>query len=246
MAHFEKIADRYNPTNFATSRGYPDRLLLEDSQTDWTIDLAGYMPENYTDPEVLNNPLADHPAPNPDLIRGRLMPGDGVQFNDLGYPICPIGRTGIEGRGLLYRFGANYLSLLALISGNTVLVIERTDNGNLALPGGYVEAGETFVEAATREAREEIIPGHSFRDARQVGKFIVLPDSKITDNAWITAGIVVDIIDRVEDVKLRPNLNEVRRAEWMDISEAQGRMFPAHQFLLSVVMKELGMEGQYV
>jgi ADP-ribose pyrophosphatase YjhB (NUDIX family) len=36
-----------------------------------------------------------------------------------------------------------------------VLLIRRTDNGNWALPGGAVDFGESLIQAAVRETREE-------------------------------------------------------------------------------------------
>jgi 8-oxo-dGTP pyrophosphatase MutT (NUDIX family) len=36
-----------------------------------------------------------------------------------------------------------------------VLVIHRTDNGNWALPGGALDLGESLVQTAVREVREE-------------------------------------------------------------------------------------------
>ena len=36
-----------------------------------------------------------------------------------------------------------------------ILLIRRTDNGNLALPGGGMDLGETITHAAVREVKEE-------------------------------------------------------------------------------------------
>jgi len=36
-----------------------------------------------------------------------------------------------------------------------ILVIRRTDNGNLAVPGGGMDLGESIVETAVRETKEE-------------------------------------------------------------------------------------------
>lgn len=36
-----------------------------------------------------------------------------------------------------------------------ILLIRRTDNGNLALPGGGMDLGESITEAAVREVKEE-------------------------------------------------------------------------------------------
>jgi 8-oxo-dGTP pyrophosphatase MutT (NUDIX family) len=36
-----------------------------------------------------------------------------------------------------------------------ILVIQRSDNGNWALPGGAIDLGESLVQAAVRETKEE-------------------------------------------------------------------------------------------
>src|SRR5579875_2271408 len=36
-----------------------------------------------------------------------------------------------------------------------ILMIRRTDNGNWAVPGGGIELGESLIEAAMRETKEE-------------------------------------------------------------------------------------------
>ena len=36
-----------------------------------------------------------------------------------------------------------------------ILLIRRTDNGNWALPGGAIDLGESMIDAAVRETREE-------------------------------------------------------------------------------------------
>ena len=44
---------------------------------------------------------------------------------------------------------------VAVFRGAELLLIQRRDNGLWALPGGFVEVGETLAEAAAREFREE-------------------------------------------------------------------------------------------
>jgi ADP-ribose pyrophosphatase YjhB (NUDIX family) len=40
-------------------------------------------------------------------------------------------------------------------TGTRLLLIQRTDNGRWAVPGGYMESGEDFAEACAREVWEE-------------------------------------------------------------------------------------------
>jgi 8-oxo-dGTP pyrophosphatase MutT (NUDIX family) len=48
-----------------------------------------------------------------------------------------------------------------------ILLILRADTGEWALPGGYMEPGETFVDAGVREVREET--GLTVVDPRMLG-----------------------------------------------------------------------------
>jgi len=70
---------------------------------------------------------------------------------------------------LLSHFQDNLLHLSPLVGASTVvqsngqiLLIQRTDNGLWAIPGGLVEIGEALAEAALRELIEEAgIPGNA-------------------------------------------------------------------------------------
>jgi len=41
------------------------------------------------------------------------------------------------------------------LTGQRILLVRRTDSGRWAVPGGYMEPGETFTEACAREVLEE-------------------------------------------------------------------------------------------
>lgn len=57
-----------------------------------------------------------------------------------------------------------------------ILLIERTDSGNYALPGGALELGESIAETAVREAKEET--GYDVEVTRLVGVYSD-PDHRI-------------------------------------------------------------------
>ena len=59
-------------------------------------------------------------------------------------------RVGKEG-----RLGVGCSASIFNVSGEKVLLIRRKDNNNWAVPGGYMEAGESFSEACKREVWEE-------------------------------------------------------------------------------------------
>ncbi len=74
-------------------------------------------------------------------------------LNESGYPLNPIGRTGIQGRGSLGKWGPNHAADCIVtrwkIDGNNTILktddnlpivqfvaIRRQDSGDLAIPGG--------------------------------------------------------------------------------------------------------------
>jgi len=67
------------------------------------------------------------------------------------------------GHGLTTYFASNpteiRLSVSAVVrrepGGCEILLMQRSDNGHWGLPGGYVEPGESVVEACAREVQEE-------------------------------------------------------------------------------------------
>ena len=65
----------------------------------------------------------------------------------------------VDGKGKFWHYGANHTADCIILSDEPepcVVLITRHDNGLLALPGGFVDLGETAITAAVREAREEI------------------------------------------------------------------------------------------
>ncbi len=59
-------------------------------------------------------------------------------------------RVGREG-----RIGVGCSAAVFDETGRRILLIRRADNDNWAVPGGYMESGESLTEACAREVREE-------------------------------------------------------------------------------------------
>lgn len=92
-----------------------------------------------------------------------------------GYPLNPVGRTGIVGRGLLGRWGPNHAADPIVTrwkrngtgavevdrhTGKCVLqfvAIQRRDSGEWAIPGGMIDPGETVSNTLMREFMEEAL-----------------------------------------------------------------------------------------
>ncbi|XP_070175133.1 transient receptor potential cation channel subfamily M member-like 2 [Littorina saxatilis] len=165
----------------ARSPIYPNcfvcRFPVPDDKVPWEVPFEDYDPVDYTADSILNKPYAD----KIDLIEMPVKDRIGlIPFNNFdkeaavsrisfegqykvvnGLPLNPIGRTGIEGRGLLGRWGPNIAGDPLLTrwkcdtkgkrvlspDGKPVLefvAVKRTDNKLWAIPGAVCTQAEAI------------------------------------------------------------------------------------------------------
>jgi 8-oxo-dGTP diphosphatase len=111
----------------------------------------------------------------------------------------------------------DYTTDIVAIRDETVLLITRRDDpfkGHLALPGGYIDPGETPVDAAIREAGEET--GLTLAEAQMhlVGVYDEPgrdPRGHVSSTAYATV-ITGDVTVRAGD--------DAATADWVDIETA--------------------------
>ncbi|OUC41029.1 hypothetical protein D917_03676, partial [Trichinella nativa] len=127
-----------------------------------------------------------------------------------GRPLCPIGRTGLQGRGKLPRWGPNFVLAVVVDSGvgHVVDILSTTTaEGPFTIPTFFIDDySKEGIEAKLEEiiiaskptngfSRMEI---HSLVKTAMKNALIVkqgfTPDSRNTDNAW-TETIAVQISD---------------------------------------------------
>lgn len=183
------------------------RIQVPDDLVKWNREWTEYTPPVHTDQKVVGQAWAD-----PELDDKKFKPAwntvDG-KINRVSYvcsyafdsttlcPINPIGRTGMAGRGLLGRWGPNHAAdpIVSRISDDGHLefvAIQRRDNGEWAIPGGMVDAGENVSETLQREFAEEAMHGfldkESIAELWRTGKELFrgyVDDPRNTDNAWM-------------------------------------------------------------
>ncbi len=190
-AKMQTIAQAERGWQRVTRQHVPDALV------DWTVDMPQYSP-----------PILDLPR---GATRFR-KPGDAPQDSDPstiatftsmetpivardanGFPLNPMGRTGLGGRGILDKWGPTEAADPVLTRHNPdtgqleVLLIQRGDTGEWAFPGGKVDAGETPAIAAGRELVEEAGVRGIALDFQQAGVVYAgyIDDSRNTDHAWM-------------------------------------------------------------
>lgn len=158
------------------------RFEVPINKISWDVQYPEYNPNKYTSSSIKNKPWADPEIesnsfiPKWNAIDGSInrksFMGDYI-ISKNGYPLNPVGRTGIIGRGVLGRWGPNHAADPIVtrwkrnndgvleIDKNTkkqviqFVAIQRRDCMEWAIPGGMVDPGETVSATLKREFMEE-------------------------------------------------------------------------------------------
>ena len=172
---------------------YPNRFPVSEGQTPWEINFPEYDPAYFVAPSVLKNHKPGGWADPEDLAMinhpYHSYTGD-IQLDKNCRPLNPYGRSGIVGRGLLGKWGANFAAdpIITRINPETdeleMIAIERADCGKMAIPGGMVDEGESITSTLSREFTEEAGAELDMSDATEVYRGYA-DDRRNTDNAWI-------------------------------------------------------------
>ncbi|KRX53117.1 ADP-ribose pyrophosphatase, mitochondrial [Trichinella sp. T9] len=196
---------------------YMRRVLLSEMHLQWDDKMLAYAPPEFS------AEFNDFPHDNFDPSENKSL----AQFNKMdhsvdrrsmirpykvknGRPLCPIGRTGFQGRGKHPRWGPNFV--LAVIidrkEGDFLDILSTTTaEGPFSFPTFYVDDySKAGIEAKLKEiiitskptngfSEEEIhsLVKMAMKDALLV-KMGFVPDARNTDNAWAEA-IAVQISD---------------------------------------------------
>ncbi len=161
------------------ARGYPARQPVAEADAPWTQPLPNYYPPEYTAGVVFQNEGKWADPRDVRAVKRRFMTFNNGEdtpalLDELGRPLNPLGRTGLQGRGLLGRWGRNPAGdpLVTRVSPDSgrlqLLVIERKDSGQKALPGGMVDEGEDIAATVARELFEETNAILDFKNAKTI------------------------------------------------------------------------------
>lgn len=238
--------------------GYPQRFLVPENKRSWDIPFD-YNPPKYTfvrkGKEKLADPIDPNMIPN-EIWKQRekyltQMPDSKdkkIQFDKNGYSLNPIGRTGIEGRGILEKWGPNPCADPIIFRKNDdnlweLLVVVRQDNGKIALPGGKIDIDnkETVVDCAKREALEETGLEFDFSNALPL-PYGHINDERETDNSWfVTEGVVV-VLHHSENKKYNnpQGASDAKDAKWLTIDEnVLNKMHAEHGKLVQYALQKI-------
>ena len=196
---FDLVADDFHLRIRAERpASYPPRQRRSIDEGPWVLDSPNYDPPYHVDPTVLANDSSKVPdgwADPEDVasIRDELASREAKHRDDLGRPLNPRGRTGIEGRGLLGYWGSNLSVAAVVIRKNRaeeleILLGQGEDETKLEMAKGFVHTGETPGECLQRVLGAEtgwapatvpdevVFEGYTF-DPRQ------------TDHAWVESRV---------------------------------------------------------
>jgi len=243
------------------------RTKVPDDKVAWTAAWPEYRPPFYLAACVAEEPVwADKAALLPAYIFDTLDNGvnrksfEGPVILVDGVPRNPMGRTGARGRGLLGKFGPNHAADPIVTrwardeAGDVVLndiglpivelvVIERKDCGEWALPGGMVDNGDTVSATLKKEFGEEAldsINGLSAKAKQAIAAVFAgegtpiysgyVDDPRNTDDAWMETTAVNfhdPSGDLFQEVPLAAG-DDAGKAKWHRFS-AQTKLYANHK-----------------
>ncbi|XVV14417.1 NUDIX domain-containing protein [Actinoplanes sp. CA-131856] len=223
-------------------------------------------PRTYTHPDVFTRGLAEgwaDPQTDPTRIDWPTRQATAaIPFEIIdGRPVNPCQSTGIRyGRNELGHWG-EALAADAVVTATDgtgtrwLLLIERSDGHGWALPGGFVDPGETPLDAAVRELREETGVRVNGADpwARAMPPRYV-PDPRASDEAWmVTVPVRIDLgrFDSLSEFPQPRAADDAARAEWIPARTYEsllnclhgnvgGQLFPAHREMLAAILGRRG------
>lgn len=256
---------------------YPERGRVR--SVSWDETDSEYAPTTFTHPVVIKN-AAEAPSPWADktcdtsfadtrvtirkhgrrVVRKTLRQA-GAWHDDM--PRNPVGRTGIQGRGLLGKFGANQAvdPIVTRYRPNStppvleMVAIKRRDTHEYAIPGGMTE-DKPVPDTLLREFKEEALAAlegnpamtaaidqavdHLFEGGTLVYAGYV-DDPRNTDNAWMETTVKhfhIDDTDLAAALPLQGG-DDALKATWIPISPLSIPLYASHADWVTIVAEAM-------
>uniref|UniRef100_A0A914CXA9 Nudix hydrolase domain-containing protein n=1 Tax=Acrobeloides nanus TaxID=290746 RepID=A0A914CXA9_9BILA len=219
------------------------RQFVPDELVKWEKPFPDYNPPDYTSENLRGKSWAD--SENLDEMRWNELDG---KINRVSYitkyrienkrPQNPFGRTGLQGRGTLGRWGPNHAAdpiVSRFYNGKLQFIaIERGDTG------GMVDPGEDVNETLKREFTEEALDGIDDKTLEELWKTGVelyrgyVDDHRNTDNAWMETVVVNFHDDKgiLNEVKFKAG-SDAKNVRWLTISPSEClKLYASHEHFI--------------
>ncbi len=172
---------------------YPDRQVILIDEAPWGVDCDRYDPPYFVAPEVLAAEGAVERRSHPEDFEKAAdlaNPGRSETTDDMGRALNPRGRTGLAGRGLLKRWGANP-GVAAVVVRRAAdgdrfefLVGKQADQLGVSLPRDLLELGESADDGLRR-----LLSASAGVDLGDIDTNLIFDDFfydlRQTDHAWV-------------------------------------------------------------
>jgi len=174
---------------------------------------------------------------------------EGLETDDKNRPIHPwieemLGDYAlgvVTGKGAYWKWGPNYTADPIVTretkQGTEILLIQRSDTGYWALPGGFVDKDEDPIDTAVRETFEE--SGINIAGIADAGIAVYdgpLADLRVTANAWPhTFAYHFDATGL--DTPDPSGSDDAVDAMWTPVYKCQDRLFGSHALLIAKALE---------
>jgi 8-oxo-dGTP pyrophosphatase MutT (NUDIX family) len=175
--------------------------------------------------------------------------------------------TGLEGQGKLFKWGVNPAAdnIITNIDENgklRMLLVKRGDNGQYALPGGMLNAGETPYQAALRELMEEVKiainppadqpleegvkPVYIDVDGEMLQAIYegLVDDIRNTNNAFITSSAFLFNLDEMVEPSGSGEVDEngeaeIAKSEWVEVTpDVINKLYASHSLFVKKALAD--------
>ncbi len=210
---------------------YPARQALAPSEISWEVYVCAYIPPYFVADSVLKNDCEKNPQERVDSDPEDVSKVDhdfvsfegNVLFDRNGFPLNPMGRTGIVGRGLLGRWGRNVVvcPLISRINREglfEILLVQGKNDDFWVLPGDVKNGNESCMDALPRVLKEKTRLDLDFCGATTYYEGYV-DDPRNTDNAWVEVVCMGLHFDCENETPLNPiGFGNIQKAEWVSMA----------------------------